>query len=99
MDGTIATLDALPPIASAVAERIPVMLDSGIRSGADVVKALALGAKAVTVGHLFAYALAAAGETGVRQAVTNLISEVDSALAICGYRSAEELDSSILKYF
>ena len=65
VDGAIATLDALPAIVEAVDGRIPVLLDSGIRSGADIFKALALGARAVLLGRPHVYGLALAGEAGV----------------------------------
>jgi isopentenyl diphosphate isomerase/L-lactate dehydrogenase-like FMN-dependent dehydrogenase len=96
MDGEVASLDVLPQVANEVGEKLPILLDSGIRSGVDVVKAIALGAKAVLVGHLCAYGLAVAGEVGVRRVITNLIREIDSTLAICGCRSLGELDQTIL---
>ena len=67
VDGSIASLDALPGIVEAVGGRIPVLLDSGVRGGADVFKALALGASAVCLGRPYVYGLAVAGERGVRE--------------------------------
>jgi lactate 2-monooxygenase len=96
MDGEVAALDVLPGICDVVSGRIPVLLDSGIRSGVDVVKALALGAKAVLVGRLCAYALAVGGEEGVKKALQDLMKEIDSALAICGFESIAQIDRSIL---
>ena len=64
VDGAIATLDALPAVAEAVGGRIPILLDSGIRGGADAFKALALGATAVLIGRPYVYGLALAGEAG-----------------------------------
>jgi lactate 2-monooxygenase len=96
MDGMVATLDALPEIVSVVQGKIPIMFDSGIQNGVDVVKALALGAKAVLIGHLYAYGLAVGGEAGVRQVITNLISEFRAALAITGCSSPAELNASVI---
>jgi lactate 2-monooxygenase len=91
VDGAIATLEALPAIVDAVAGRAPVLFDSGIRSGADVVKALALGATAVCVGRPYVYGLAIAGETGVREVLVNLRADLDLTLGLSGYASIREL--------
>ena len=69
VDGAIATMDALPGVVDAVAGRIPVLLDSGVRSGADVFRALALGASAVGLGRPYVWGLAAGGEAGVREVI------------------------------
>lgn len=99
MDGEVASLDVLPEIRKAVGEKMTILLDSGIRNGADIVKAIALGAKSVLVGHLCAYALAVGGQAGVVGVIKNLMREMDSALAICGCRSIDELDESILYHY
>jgi len=91
VDGAIATLDALPAVVAAVGGRIPVLLDSGIRGGADVFKALALGARAVCIGRPYAYALAIAGEAGVRELLANFIAELDLTVGLSGHRSVAEL--------
>ena len=91
VDGAIAALDALPKVVDAVAGKIPVLFDSGIRQGADAFKALALGARAVLLGRLYAYGLAIAGEEGVREVVQNFLAEFDLTLALSGYRSCAEL--------
>jgi lactate 2-monooxygenase len=96
VDGATATLDALPGIAEAVAGRIPVLMDSGIRSGADVVKALALGARAVLLGRPYLYALALAGEAGVRQVLRDLAADIDLTLGLCGCSSLAELSPDLL---
>ncbi len=96
VDGAIATLDALPAVAEAVAGRIPVLMDSGIRSGADVVKALALGARAVLLGRPYLYALALAGEAGVRQVLRDLAADIDLTLGLCGCSSLAELSPELL---
>ena len=91
VDGAIATLDALQPIVDAVGDRLPVLLDSGVRGGADVFKALALGARAVLVGRPYAYALAVAGEEGVRATIRNLVADFDLTLGLAGCASVAEL--------
>ena len=91
VDGAIATLDALRPVVEAVGGRIPVLLDSGVRGGADVFKALALGARAVLVGRTYAFALAVAGEEGVREAIRNLVADFDLTLGLAGCASLAEL--------
>jgi lactate 2-monooxygenase len=85
VDGAIASLDALPAIVSAVGERVPVLLDSGIRGGADVFKALALGAHAVLIGRPYCYGLAIAGEAGVREVIQNFFADLDLTLALTGH--------------
>jgi 4-hydroxymandelate oxidase len=96
VDGAVAAIDALPGIVAAVDERVPVLFDGGIRRGTDVVKALALGAKAVLIGRPYAYALAAAGADGVARAVAILREELVTAMALLGRASIGALDRSIL---
>ncbi|WP_369960450.1 alpha-hydroxy-acid oxidizing protein [Leifsonia sp. EB34] len=96
IDGEIAALDALPGVVDAVAGRLPVLFDSGIRGGADAVIALALGARAVAVGRPYAYALALAGERGVRELLRNLLAELDITLGLCGVARVADLDRSAL---
>jgi isopentenyl diphosphate isomerase/L-lactate dehydrogenase-like FMN-dependent dehydrogenase len=96
VDGAIAALDALPAIVDALDGRIPVLFDSGIRRGADILKALALGAAAVLIGRLYCLGLAAAGEAGVRDTVLNLIADLDVTLALSGYSRCAQLDRSAL---
>jgi isopentenyl diphosphate isomerase/L-lactate dehydrogenase-like FMN-dependent dehydrogenase len=96
VDGAIATLDALPAIVREVHEQIPVLFDGGIRRGADVFKALALGARAVLLGRLYAWGLAVAGEQGVRDVVQNLLADFDLTLALSGHTSCGALDSTAL---
>lgn len=76
---------------------VPVLMDSGIRRGADVVKAIALGASAVLFGRPYAYALAVAGETGVREAIENLIAETELQMAISGRNSVKSIDASLVE--
>ena len=96
VDGAIAALDALPAVARAVKSRVPVLFDSGIRRGADALKALALGARAVLLGRLFAWGLAVAGEQGVREVLLNFLADLDLTLALSGYCSPRELDDKAL---
>ncbi len=96
VDGAIASLDALPAVCEAVKDRVPVLLDSGVRRGPDVLKAIALGATAVLIGRPFAYALASDGEAGVRHLIRTLMADVDVTLALSGRTSMEDLDESFL---
>ena len=84
IDPAPASLDVLPEVAAAVAGRVPVLLDSGVRTGADVFLALALGADAVVIGRLAAYGLAAAGETGVRRVLELLTEELRTLMILAG---------------
>jgi len=96
VDGSIASLDALPGIAEAVGGKIAVLLDSGVRSGADVLKALALGADAVLIGRPYIWGLALEGEQGVETVLRMLLAELDLTLALSGRRAAAELDRDAL---
>jgi lactate 2-monooxygenase len=91
LDGAIAALDALPQVADAVGDRTTVLFDSGIRRGSDVIKAIAMGARAVLLGRPYAYGLAIAGENGVRDVLLNLIADLDLALGLTGCASLGEL--------
>jgi isopentenyl diphosphate isomerase/L-lactate dehydrogenase-like FMN-dependent dehydrogenase len=84
VDPAPASLDALPEVAAAVAGRVPLLLDSGVRTGADVLIALALGADAVVIGRLAAYGLAAAGEDGVRRTIELLTEEIRTLMILAG---------------
>lgn len=84
IDGEIASLEALPAVIGAVNGRIPVLLDSGVRGGADVFKALALGATAVCLGRPYAYGLAVAGERGVADVLANVLAEFDLTMGLAG---------------
>jgi 4-hydroxymandelate oxidase len=96
LDNVPATIDALPRVVEAVAGRIPVMLDSGIRRGTDVMMALALGAKAVFIGRPYIYGLALGGAKGVERVISILRDELERAMALTGRRSIAEIDASIL---
>jgi lactate 2-monooxygenase len=96
LDGAIATLDALPMIMDSVQDKVPVLLDSGIRRGADVIKALALGAKAVLIGRPYAYGLAVAGKIGVKEVLEKFIAETELQLGISGVKSIAELNHNMI---
>jgi L-lactate dehydrogenase (cytochrome) len=96
VDGAIASIDALPAVVDAVGDQVPVLLDSGIRCGADVFKALALGARAVLIGRPYVYGLALAGEAGTREVIRNLRAEFDLTMGLAGCRSIPEVASTRL---
>jgi lactate 2-monooxygenase len=96
VDGAITTLDALPAIAEAVDGRIPVLLDSGVRGGADIFKALAVGATAVCIGRPYLWGLAVGGEAGVRDVLRNFIAEFDLTMGLAGCRSISEIGPDAL---
>jgi lactate 2-monooxygenase len=94
VDGSVAALDALVEVRAAVAPDAVVLMDGGIRRGADVLKALALGADAVLLGRPYAYGLAVGGQEGVEAVITHLSADTDLTLALVGARSVDELDES-----
>ena len=91
IDGEIASLDALPAVAEAVNGKIPVLFDSGVRGGADVFKALALGATAVCLGRPYVYGLALAGQRGVEEVIGNVLAEFDLTLGLAGCAGVKEV--------
>lgn len=97
VDGAVASLEVLPEIAAAVGDRLAVLFDSGIRTGADIVKALALGARAVLVGRPYVYGLALGGQDGVRHALRSLLADLDLTLGLSGHRTPGELGGSSLR--
>jgi lactate 2-monooxygenase len=96
VDGAIASLDALPAVVKRVADKIPILFDGGIRRGSEIIKALALGARAVLVARLYAWGLAVAGEAGVRDTILNLLADFDLSMALSGFTSPKELSRDIL---
>jgi isopentenyl diphosphate isomerase/L-lactate dehydrogenase-like FMN-dependent dehydrogenase len=91
VDGAVAALDALPRVSRTVGERTTVLFDSGIRRGADVIKAMALGARSVLLGRPYCYGLAVGGEDGVRDVIENLVADIDLTLGLAGCASFGEL--------
>jgi lactate 2-monooxygenase len=98
IDGEIAALDALPGVVSAVGGRADVLFDSGVRTGSDVMKALALGAKAVLIGRPYVYGLGLGGEAGVRHVVRSLLAELDLSMALAGCASVAEVGPELLSH-
>ncbi len=96
LDGALSSIRALPSILDAVGDKVEVHLDSGIRSGQDVLKALALGAKGTYIGRAFVYGLGAMGEKGVTRALEVIHKELDMTMALCGKRRIEELTRDVL---
>ncbi|HZQ69207.1 MAG TPA: lactate 2-monooxygenase [Terriglobales bacterium] len=97
VDGGIGTLDALPSVVEAINEKAVVLFDSGVRHGADVFKALALGARAVLLGRLYIWGLAVAAEQGVRDVVLNLVADFDLTLGLSGWKSCRELGAEAVR--
>jgi pre-mycofactocin synthase len=97
LDGDVPTLRVLPEVVDAVGDQIEVLMDGGVRRGSDVVKALALGAKAVSLGRAYVYPLLAAGEPGVRHILELFRQRIDGTLASLGVRSVHDLDPSCLE--
>ena len=96
VDGSIASLDALPAVVEAAAS-LPVLLDSGVRTGADAVKALALGARAVLVGRPYVWGLGIGGEDGVRHVLRSFLNDLDLTMGLSGLTRVSEIDRSILQ--
>ncbi|PCD02676.1 alpha-hydroxy-acid oxidizing enzyme [Sphingomonas spermidinifaciens] len=96
LDGVLSTAQALPPIAEAVGDRLTVLADGGVRSGLDVVRLLALGAKGVLLGRVWAYALAAAGEAGVAHMLRLIEAEMRVAMALTGCTRVDHVNSDVL---
>jgi len=96
LDGALSTARALPSVAEAVRGQLTVLADSGIRSGLDVVRMLALGAEGVLLGRAWAYALAAAGEAGVARLLDLFAAEMRTTMALAGARTIADIDSSLL---
>jgi 4-hydroxymandelate oxidase len=96
LDSAVAALDALPAVVDAVAGRVEILVDGGVRRGTDVLKALALGARAVLIGRPIQWGLAVGGEAGVRQVLELLRAELARDLLLCGVASPAEVDRSLL---
>jgi len=96
VDGAIASLDALPPIAAAVGDELAVLFDSGVRGGADVLKALALGAEGVCLGRPYVWGLTLAGQAGVEAVLKMVLGELDLTMALCGLTRPGEISAELL---
>lgn len=97
VDGAVSAIEALPDIAAEVHGDIPILMDSGVRSGSDMFKAIALGADAVLLGPPYTYALAIAGEQGVKEIIQNYRAEFELTMALSGCRSVEEINTDRLQ--
>lgn len=98
VDGAIGALAALPGVVDAVDDEIPVLFDSGIRSGSDIVKAIALGASAVLVGRPYVWGLALAGEAGVTHVLRSLLAEMDLTMALAGTPTLPDLGRHVFRH-
>lgn len=98
VNGAISALDALAEVSQVTQGRIPLLMDSGIRRGSDILKALALGASAVLVGRPYIYGLAVSGQKGVEEVIRNLLADFDLTMALSGKKSVSEIDRSLLTY-
>jgi lactate 2-monooxygenase len=96
VDGAVAALDALPPVVDAVDDACPVLFDSGVRTGADAIKALSLGAQAVLLGRPYVWGLALGGEEGVRRVLRAFLADLDINLALSGHATPNELTPAAL---
>ena len=96
LDGALASIDALPEVVAAVAGRVPVWLDSGIRRGTDVLKALALGASAVGIGKPLFFALGVGGQDAVSCMLQMLKTELEAAMALCGVESVSDITPNLV---
>ncbi|HEY9611085.1 alpha-hydroxy acid oxidase [Allocoleopsis sp.] len=99
LDGAIASIDALSEVVAAVGDQVDVLMDGGIRRGTDILKALALGAKAVLLGRPILWGLAVGGEAGVKHVLELLCNELDLALALSGCANLQDIDSSLVVRF
>jgi isopentenyl diphosphate isomerase/L-lactate dehydrogenase-like FMN-dependent dehydrogenase len=97
VDGAIASLDALPAVIKAVPADFPVLLDSGVRSGADGFKALALGARAILLGRPYVWGLAVGGADGVRHVLRSFLAELDLTVALAGYMKVRDIGADALE--
>jgi L-lactate dehydrogenase (cytochrome) len=96
LDGAPSSIEVLPEIADAVGSQMEIMFDSGIRTGMDMMRALALGAKSCMIGRAYAYGLGAAGEAGVAKAIDLLAKELTTTMGLCGVNKISEIDDHVL---
>jgi len=96
LDGALSSIEALPAVVNAAGKHVEVWLDGGIRTGQDVLKAVALGARGTMIGRAFLYGLAAMGEEGVERSLDIIARELDTTMALCGYTDIEAVDAEIL---
>ncbi|CAM3338625.1 alpha-hydroxy-acid oxidizing protein [Stackebrandtia soli] len=97
IDGSFAAIDALPEVAAAVDGRVPIIFDSGVRTGSDVFTALALGAKAVAIGRPYVYGMAVAGAEGATEAMRNILAELDLTMGLAGCATLADITSRSIR--
>jgi L-lactate dehydrogenase (cytochrome) len=98
LDGSPAILELVPPVADAVGDRIEIICDGGVRRGSDIVKAVALGARACMAGRAFLYGLGAGGERGVDKVVALLEADMRRTMALTGYRQVADLGPELIRW-
>jgi L-lactate dehydrogenase (cytochrome) len=96
LDGAPSSIEVLPEIVDAVGSKMEILFDGGIRSGQDVMRALALGAKSCMIGRAYAYGLGAAGEAGVAKAIETIRNELNTTMGLCGVNTIAEIDDNVL---
>ncbi|MDE2331817.1 MAG: alpha-hydroxy-acid oxidizing protein, partial [Bradyrhizobium sp.] len=96
LDGAPSSIEALPEIVDAVGSKMEIMFDGGIRSGQDVMRALALGARSCMIGRAYAYGLGAGGQAGVAKAIDIIRNELNVTMGLCGVNTIAEIDDHVL---
>lgn len=96
LDGALSSIRALPAVVDAAGNHVEVWLDGGIRTGQDVLKAVALGARGTMIGRAFLYGLSAMGQEGVEKSLDIIAKELDTTMALCGYTDINAVDADIL---
>jgi len=96
LDGAPSSIEALPEIVDAVGSKMEILFDGGIRSGQDVMRALALGAKSCMIGRAYAYGLGAGGQAGVAKAIDVIAKELETTMGLCGVNTIAEIDDHVL---
>jgi L-lactate dehydrogenase (cytochrome) len=96
LDGAPSSIEVLPEIVDTVGSQIEIMFDGGIRSGQDVMRALALGAKSCMIGRAYAYGLGAGGQAGVEKAISLIAKELETTMGLCGVNTIAEIDDRVI---
>ena len=96
LDGAPSSIEVLPEIVDTIGSKMEIMFDGGIRTGMDVMRALALGAKSCMIGRAYAYGLGAGGEAGVAKAIDILAKELSTTMGLCGVNTIAEIDDNVL---
>ena len=96
LDGAQSSIEVLPEIVDAVGSKIDILFDGGIRSGQDVMRALALGAKSCMIGRAYAYGLGAGGQEGVAKAISLIAKELETTMGLCGVNTIAEIGDQVI---